>query len=362
MYYRIGEITFCSALEMPSYEAFACAPAEPDVTMEIGGEAPKGGTDVETGFFVCRKTADGWFYHESDQDEYGLVVSSDYTRLRLIRRREGRPDLIEEGFVRTALECFLILRGFVSLHAACVMADGVAVAFTGDSGVGKSTRARAWLKAFDAPLISGDRPLVRVKETAVFGVPWDGKEACFRSVHYPLGWVLDVRRSPDNYLRSMTIQQKRRVLMRQSFLPMWDTETAAVQIMNIARLARHANILRVFCGPEAKDARAVKQMLDTHQSLKEEPDMKAKDGFVLRNIVGEHVLMPTGDNINQFNGAVLFNEQAAFLWEKLQNPVSRDDLLQALLSVYNVDEATAARDLDAVLEKMRGFSLIAEED
>ena len=91
MYYRIGEITFCSALEMPSYEAFACAPAEPDVTMEIGGKAPRDGKDVETGFFVCRKTADGWFYHESDQDEYGLVVSGDYTRLRLIRRRVSNP-------------------------------------------------------------------------------------------------------------------------------------------------------------------------------------------------------------------------------------------------------------------------------
>lgn len=361
-YYRIAEITFCSQLALPSYEVFSCAPSEPDVTLEVGGEAPRAGTEVETGFFVCRKTGDGWFYRAGNDSESGLRISADYSRLRLIRRAEGPPEPEEEGFIRTALECFLIRRGYVSLHAACILSDGAAVAFTGDSGVGKSTRAEAWWWAFHTPLISGDRPLIRVRSPEVFGVPWDGKENCYKNVHSPLGWVCDVRRSSVNYLRKLTFQQKRRLLMRQCFLPMWDTDTAAAQIMNIIRLASQANILRAFCGPGAEDARALKQMLDNRQVLKEEPEMKAKDGFVLRNIVGEHVIMPTGDNINRFKGTVLLNEQAALLWERLQNNVSRGDLLTALLDTYDVDEATAAGDLDAVLEKFKSLSLIAEDD
>ena len=362
MYYRIAEITFCSQLVLPSYEAFSCAPAEPDVTLTVGGEAPGGGTDVETGFFVCRKTGDGWFYHTNEDDKAGLAVSGDYACLRLIRRTDGPPEPMEDWYIRTALECLLIRRGYVSLHAACIMSDGAGVAFTGDSGVGKSTRAEAWWAAFHTPLISGDRPLVRVVSQEVFGVPWDGKEECYSSVRYPLRCVCDVRRSRVNYLRNMTFPQKRRLLTRQCFLPMWDTDTAAVQLMNIYRMATRANILRAFCGPKAEDARELKRMLETNQVLKEELEMKAKDGFVLRNIVGEYVLMPTGDNINQFNGTVLFNEQAAFLWERLKNPVSRDDLLTALLDVYAVDESTAARDLDNVLEKMKTLSLIREEE
>ena len=361
LYYRIAEITFYSPLVLPSYKAFACDASEPDVTLEVGGKAPPDGTDLETGFFVCRKTGSGWFYHADNEDREGLTVSADYTRMRLIRRAEGPLEPMEEWYIRTALECLLIRRGYVSLHAACVQSDSVAVAFTADSGVGKSTRAEAWWNAFRTPLISGDRPLIRAENPEVFGVPWDGKEECYRNVHYPLGWVCEVRRSPVNYLRKLTFQQKRRLLMRQCFLPMWDTDTAAVQLMNIVRLASQANILRAFCGPEAEDARMLKRMLDTNQVLKEEPEMKAKDGFVLRNIVGEYVLMPTGDNINQFNGTVLLNEPAAFLWEMLQNNVSRGDLLAALVNAYAVDEATAASDLDTVLEKMKALSLITEE-
>lgn len=89
--------------------------------------------------------------------------------------------------------------------------------------------------------------------------------------------------------------------------------------------------------------------------------MKAKSGFVLRNVVGEYVLMPTGDNIGRFDGTVILNDVAALVWEKLQNPVSREELLAAILNEYNVEEATAAADLDKLLEKLKSYGVIEEE-
>ena len=89
--------------------------------------------------------------------------------------------------------------------------------------------------------------------------------------------------------------------------------------------------------------------------------MKAKSGFTLKNVVGEYVLMPTGDNVGHYNGTVILNEVAAFIWEKLQNPISRDDLLAAVMDEYDVEQAVAAKDLDKMLEKMIGFGVIEEE-
>ena len=88
--------------------------------------------------------------------------------------------------------------------------------------------------------------------------------------------------------------------------------------------------------------------------------MKAKSGFVLRNVVDEYILMPTGDNIGQFNGSVLLNEVSAFIWEKLQNPTSKEELLKAILDEFEVDRATASADLDALLETLRGYGVIEE--
>ena len=89
--------------------------------------------------------------------------------------------------------------------------------------------------------------------------------------------------------------------------------------------------------------------------------MKAKTGFVLRNVVDEFILMPTGDNIGTFNGTVLLNEVSAFVWEKLQNPMSREDLLKAILDEFEIDRATASADLDALLETLRGYGVIEDD-
>ena len=141
---------------------------------------------------------------------------------------------------------------------------------------------------------------------------------------------------------------------------MWDTDTAAIQMINIARLAANVEIVRTFCGPTKEDARALYNALQKHHYFEEEPDMKAKPGFVLRNVVDEHILMPTGDMIGKFNGTVLLNDVSAFVWEKLQNPVSRDDLLRAILDEFEVEKAVASADLDALLATLKEFGKQAE--
>lgn len=89
--------------------------------------------------------------------------------------------------------------------------------------------------------------------------------------------------------------------------------------------------------------------------------MKAKPGFVLRNIVDEFILMPTGENIGRFNGTLLMNEVSAFVWNKLQDSVTRDDLLEAITEEYDVGREKAAADLDALLKALRDHGVIEDD-
>lgn len=86
--------------------------------------------------------------------------------------------------------------------------------------------------------------------------------------------------------------------------------------------------------------------------------MKAKEGFVLRTVVDEYMIMPTGTNIGKFDGTVVLNEVSAFLWQRLQQNTDREALLAALLAEYEVSGEVAARDLDALLEKFTGLGLL----
>lgn len=265
--------------------------------------------------------------------------------------------------LRTAFECRFCYESIVSLHAACVEKDGFAVAFTGHSGLGKSTRARAWVENLGAEWISGDRPAVRIEKegSVACGVPWDGKEQIFRNVERPLKAIMEVRRfDGEPYIRKLSNEQARQLIMQQSFVPMWDTDAAVMAMMNVRNLIRKTPVYRVFCGPDGDAAKAVYDILYNHPELirEEAEQMKIKEGFVLRNVVDEYIVMPTGDNIAKFDGAVVLNEVAAFVFENMKNPVSREDLLNAILNEFEVDEATAAADLDALIEKLKAMDII----
>ncbi len=88
--------------------------------------------------------------------------------------------------------------------------------------------------------------------------------------------------------------------------------------------------------------------------------MKASPGFVLKNVADEHFLMPSGANINRFGGVILLNGPALLVWEKLREPVSREELLSAILEEYAVDRETASADLDALLERLREYGAVED--
>lgn len=361
-YYQIAEMVIKSEYKLSSFEAFICGEANPNIVIEKTDKLPSPETDFMSGSIIHRRLKDGWFFHGKNTDRIGVYVSFDYSHIKILGVADDTVSIcgMLEWYIRIAVECMLARRGYVSLHSAAVEVNGEAFAFTGPSGLGKSTRAEAWINGVDAKLINGDRPLIDVRNGALYGVPWDGKEQCFRNVHYPIKAICEIRRSDSVYVRKMTFVQRRKILMRQSFLPMWDTDTAAIQMINISKLAKTVNIVRIFCGPNEDDAKKLYNELQKNNYLEEKKDMIAKQGFILRNVVDEHILMPTGDNIGVFCGSVVMNDVSAFVWEKLQNPISKDDLLQAVLDEFDVDKDKAERDLDVLLFNLKEYGVIEE--
>ena len=92
------------------------------------------------------------------------------------------------------------------IHASTVVVDGKAVIFLGESGTGKSTHARLWLKNIaGAELLNDDSPMLRCMDSSVevYGTPWSGKTACYRNLHYPLAGVVRLRQSPQNNIKKL---------------------------------------------------------------------------------------------------------------------------------------------------------------
>ena len=79
--------------------------------------------------------------------------------------------------------------------------------------------------------------------------------------------------------------------------------------------------------------------------------MKLKHGFILREIAGENIVIPAGDELN-LNMMITLNETGAFLWERLNEETTQEALVAALLSEYDCDEATAQAAVAGFVQKL----------
>jgi hypothetical protein len=59
--------------------------------------------------------------------------------------------------------------------------------------------------------------------------------------------------------------------------------------------------------------------------------MKLKDDFILRNIAGQTVALPSGGDLD-LNMMITLNETGAFLWERLQQETDEAALVAALVA------------------------------
>lgn len=86
--------------------------------------------------------------------------------------------------------------------------------------------------------------------------------------------------------------------------------------------------------------------------------MKLKKDFILREIMGDVVLVPINQSTSQFNGLITVNELGKFIWENLEKVQDENDLLQLILDEYEVDRDVAKKDLDEFLQVLKNMDII----
>ena len=86
--------------------------------------------------------------------------------------------------------------------------------------------------------------------------------------------------------------------------------------------------------------------------------MKINGEFIVREIIGECVLVPVGETALRFNGIISLNPVSAVIWKGLLKNRERDQLLEDILDEFEVGREEAAADLDEFLQLLRQNKLL----
>lgn len=87
--------------------------------------------------------------------------------------------------------------------------------------------------------------------------------------------------------------------------------------------------------------------------------MKLKEGYKIREIAGEHVIIKQGRFGADLTRVIALNATSVLLWEQLQgSEFEVEDVIKVLTDNYEVEEAVAAADASTWVSKLKECDLV----
>ena len=86
--------------------------------------------------------------------------------------------------------------------------------------------------------------------------------------------------------------------------------------------------------------------------------MKIKEGFVVRKVMGNNVVIATGAQSNKFHGMVKLNDTAAEIWGYIADGLDIDAIVDKMREKYDVDESLLRADVEKTVNTLidQGFA------
>lgn len=89
---------------------------------------------------------------------------------------------------------------------------------------------------------------------------------------------------------------------------------------------------------------------------------KVINGFLLRQLQDEYLLIPSGVAAQHFSGLIALNETGADLFRILQSGATKEEMLLKMRSCYAVSEQELAADIEELLAQLRELGILIEEE
>ena len=80
--------------------------------------------------------------------------------------------------------------------------------------------------------------------------------------------------------------------------------------------------------------------------------MKIKEGFVLRQVLDESIVVASGEASKSFHGMIKLNDSGADIWEWISKGLSEDEIAEKLAEKYELSIEKAKEDTSDMIKQM----------
>ena len=93
-----------------------------------------------------------------------------------------------------------------------------------------------------------------------------------------------------------------------------------------------------------------------------QPTYQAHPDYISRTVAGTFMLIPVGEIAYDGASFMLGNETAAFLWEQLATPKTKQQLTEAALAAFEAPENLIAEQIEEFLQEQTANGLLLKGD
>lgn len=166
-------------------------------------------------------------------------------------------------FNAAKIERLLIHGDRLVLHASFIEWQGKAIAFTANSGVGKSTQADLWEKYAGAEIINGDRMAFGLRNGVMtgFGLPVAGSSGIFTNKAVPIQTVVLLGRAPESRASRASAIGAICDLLQQVTVNRWNQRFMSSVFTILSQLLGQVPVYRLLATPDEGAVDCMKQAL-----------------------------------------------------------------------------------------------------
>ena len=87
--------------------------------------------------------------------------------------------------------------------------------------------------------------------------------------------------------------------------------------------------------------------------------MKISNGYILRTVAGKNIVVSVGSDVN-FSGMLTLNDTGVFFWSLLSENTTKEEMIEKVISEYDVDRDTVSSDIDEFLSKLKEKGILED--
>ncbi len=88
--------------------------------------------------------------------------------------------------------------------------------------------------------------------------------------------------------------------------------------------------------------------------------LKIKKDFECKEVLGDYMVIPKGDAMQEFSGTLVLSESAAAAWEVMEKGCTMEELVDAVYEQFDAEKEEIAIDMAELVGRLRGYGILEE--